>query len=56
VTLIQGGYGNRAGDTNRRAKHRRTARAAAPLLIPLALALTTARVTQQTASTSSSHP
>jgi Na+/glutamate symporter len=67
VTLIEGGYGNRAGSA-KRAKRRRTARAAAPLLIPLALALTlgvilavspgapTARVTQQSASTSSAHP
>jgi Na+/glutamate symporter len=67
VTLIEGGYGNRAGSA-KHAKRRRTARAAAPLLIPLALALTlgvilavssgapTARVTQQSASTGSSHP
>jgi hypothetical protein len=65
VTLIEGGYGNRAGSEKRRAqarrtRSRRTARAAAPLLIPLALALTlgvilavssvatpTARVNQQ---------
>jgi hypothetical protein len=45
VTLIEGGYGNRAGSEKRRAqarrtRSRRTARAAAPLLIPLALALT----------------
>ena len=68
MTLIQGGFGNRAASAKRRAKRRRTARAAAPLLIPLALALTlgvilavspgapTARVTQQSASTSSAHP
>jgi hypothetical protein len=68
VTLIEGGYGSRAVAAKRRDKRRRTARAAAPLLIPLALALTlgvilavssgapTARVTQQTASTSTSHP
>lgn len=38
-TLIQGGFGNRAGD--RRTRRRRSAaRAAAPLLVPLALALT----------------
>jgi hypothetical protein len=68
VTLIEGGYyANRAGNA-KRAKRRRTARAAAPLLIPLALALTlgvilavssgapTARVTQQSASTGSAHP
>ena len=45
MTLIEGGYGNRAGSEKRRAqarrtRSRRTARAAAPLLIPLALALT----------------
>ena len=45
MTLIEGGYGNRAGSERRRAqvrrtRGRRTARAAAPLLIPLALALT----------------
>ena len=46
MTLIEGGYGNRAGSEKRRAqaarrtRGRRTARAAAPLLIPLALALT----------------
>jgi Na+/glutamate symporter len=70
VTLIQGGYGDRAG-ARRRARRRRTARAAAPLLIPLALALTlgvilavssgtpTAHVNQQnsgTTSTSTSTP
>jgi Na+/glutamate symporter len=67
VALIEGGYGNRASHA-KRAKRRRTARAAAPLLIPLALALTlgvilavssgapTARVTQQSASTGSTHP
>jgi hypothetical protein len=66
VTLIEGGFGNRASSTKRRDRRRRTARAAAPLLIPLALALTlgvilavssgapTARVNQQ--STTSSHP
>jgi len=37
--LIEGGFGDRA-DTRRRARRRRTVRAAAPLLIPLALALT----------------
>jgi hypothetical protein len=67
VTLIEGGYSTRASGA-KRAKRRRTARAAAPLLIPLALALTlgvilavssgapTARVTQQSASTGSAHP
>jgi hypothetical protein len=45
VTLIEGGYGSRAGSERRRAQDRRTrgrrtARAAAPLLIPIALALT----------------
>jgi Na+/glutamate symporter len=66
VTLIQGGFGNRAASAKRRARRRRTARAAAPLLIPLALAITlgvilavssgapTAHVNQQ--SGNSSHP
>jgi hypothetical protein len=40
VTLIEGGFGNRASVAKRRAKRRRVSRAAAPLLIPLALALT----------------
>ena len=62
VTLIEGGFGNRASDARRRTRRRRTARAAAPLLIPIALALTlgvilavssgtpTAHVNQQTTS------
>ncbi|HLH83304.1 MAG TPA: hypothetical protein VKV38_08565 [Trebonia sp.] len=66
VTLIEGGFGNRPGGGRRRARHHRTARAAAPLLIPLALALTlgvilavssgtpTAHVNQQTSGTTSS--
>ena len=40
MTLIEGGFGNRTSDARRRTRHRRTARAAAPLLIPIALALT----------------
>ncbi len=73
MTLIEGGYGNRIDSGKRRAqarraRGRRTARAAAPLLIPLALALTlgvilavssvttpTAHVNQQTSS-HSAHP
>ena len=72
VTLIEGGYGNHGEAAKRRAqtrraRSRRTARAAAPLLIPLALALTlgvilavssgtpTAHVNQQSTSTSA-HP
>ena len=63
MTLIEGGYSNRASVAKRRARRRRTARAAAPLLIPLALALTlgvilavssgtpTAHVNQQQSST-----
>jgi hypothetical protein len=39
VTLIEGGFGNRTAE-RRRARRRRTVRAAAPLLIPVALALT----------------
>jgi hypothetical protein len=69
VTLIEGGYSDRASIAKRRAKRRRTVRAAAPLLIPLALALTlgvilavsagsgTSHVTQQsTTTTGSTHP
>ena len=68
MTLIEGGFGNRASSAKRRARRRRTVRAAAPLLIPLALALTlgvilavsagapTSRVTQQQSSTANSHP
>jgi hypothetical protein len=70
VTLIEGGFGDRTGNELRRARHRKTARVAAPLLIPLALALTlgvilavssgspTAHVNQTTTGTTSStaHP
>jgi hypothetical protein len=68
VTLIEGGFGNRATSAKRRARRRRTARAAAPLLIPIALALTlgvilavssgapTSHVTQQTSTTGNSQP
>jgi hypothetical protein len=71
VTLIEGGFGNRDATKrrahSRRARSRRTARAAAPLLIPLALALTlgvilavssgtpTAHVNQQP-TTNTAHP
>jgi hypothetical protein len=72
VTLIEGGFGNR-GDAakrraqTRRARGRRTARAAAPLLIPVALAITlgvilavssgtpTAHVNQQSTSSTAHH-
>ena len=40
MTLIEGGFGNRTSDARRGTRRRRTARAAAPLLIPIALALT----------------
>ena len=69
MTLIEGGYSDRASIAKRRAKRRRTVRAAATLLIPLALALTlgvilavsagsgTSHVTQQsTTTTGSTHP
>ena len=71
MTLIEGGLGNRDATKRRpqtrRARNRRTARAAAPLLIPVALALTlgvilavsagtpTAHVNQQSTS-NSAHP
>lgn len=66
MTLIEGGFGDRTGNARRRAHHRKTARIAAPLLIPVALALTlgvilavssgspTAHVNQQTTGTTSS--
>jgi hypothetical protein len=68
VTLIEGGYSDRATTAKRRNRRRRTVRMAAPLLIPLALALTLgvilavsagaprAHVTQETSTTSNSHP
>ena len=68
MALIQGGYGDRTSNGKRRARRRRTARAAAPLLIPVALAITlgvilavsagtpTARVNQQSRTSSTSHP
>jgi len=67
VTLIEGGFGNRSSSARRRERRRRTARYAAPLLIPLALALTlgvilavssgppTSHVNQQS-SVTSTHP
>ena len=72
MALIEGGFGNHTDSAKRRAqtrraRSRRTARAAAPLLIPLALALTlgvilavssgtpTAHVNQQS-TTTSAHP
>ena len=66
MALIEGGFGNRRDSARRRARHRRTVRVAAPLLIPVALALTlgvilavssgapTAHVNQQTSGTTSS--
>ena len=72
MTLIQGGYGDRRTRNARRrqgnGKRRRTVRAAAPLLIPLALALTLgvilavssapsqSHVNQTSTTTGSSHP
>ena len=69
MALIQGGFGNRTtGADRRRIRRRRTARAAAPLLIPIALALTlgvilavssgspTTHVNQQTSGTVTSTP
>ncbi len=72
MTLIEGGFGQRGNAAKhrtqtRRGRGRRTVRAAAPLLIPLALALTlgvilavssgtpTAHVNQQSTS-STTHP
>jgi hypothetical protein len=72
VTLIDGGFGHRSGTPKRRRTRRtrryRTVRAAAPLLIPIALALTlgvilavstgapTAHVNQQTSGTITTTP
>jgi len=68
VTLIEGGYGNRTRAAKRRSRRYRRARAAAPLLIPIALALTlgvilavssgarTSHVNQQTSGTVTSTP
>jgi hypothetical protein len=55
VTLIQGGFGNRAGDARRRSRRHRTARAAAPLLIPIALALTLGVILAVSSGTPTSH-
>jgi hypothetical protein len=68
VTLIEGGFRDRTGTAKRRTRRHRTARKAAPLLIPLALALTlgvilavssgtpTAHVNQQTSGTVTNSP
>lgn len=68
MTLIDGGFGNRTRAARRRSRRYRRARAAAPLLIPIALALTlgvilavssgapTAHVNQQTSGTVTSTP
>jgi hypothetical protein len=68
VTLIEGGFRDRSSTARRRTRRHRTVRKAAPLLIPLALALTlgvilavssgtpTAHVNQQTSGTVSSTP
>jgi hypothetical protein len=68
VTLIEGGFRDRSGTARRRTRRHQTVRKAAPLLIPLALALTlgvilavssgtpTAHVNQQTSGTVSSTP
>ena len=68
MTLIEGGFRDRTSTAKRRTRRHRTARKAAPLLIPLALALTlgvilavssvatpTAHVNQQSSS-HSAHP
>jgi Na+/glutamate symporter len=55
VTLIEGGFGNRASVAKRRARRRRTARAAAPLLIPVALALTLGVILAVSSGTPTAH-
>jgi hypothetical protein len=68
VTLIEGGFRDRTGPAKRRSRRHRTVRRAAPLLIPIALALTlgvilavssgtpSARVNQQTTGTVTGTP
>ncbi len=60
MTLIEGGWGNRGDVTKRRAqtrraRGRRTARAAAPLLIPVALALTLGVILAVSSGTPTTH-
>jgi hypothetical protein len=60
VTLIEGGYGHhvdggRRRAQTRRARSRRTARAAAPLLIPIALALTLGVILAVSSGTPTAH-
>ena len=60
MTLIEGGFGNRDDVDRRRAqarraRGRRTARAAAPLLIPLALALTLGVILAVSSGTPTAH-
>jgi hypothetical protein len=68
VTLIEGGFRDRTGTARRRTRRHQTVRKAAPLLIPLALALTlgvilavssgtpTSHVNQQTSVTGTARP
>ncbi len=65
MTLIEGGFGNRSTSSRgagsrmstarRRARRRRTARAVAPLLIPVALALTLGVILAVSAGTPTTH-
>lgn len=55
MTLIEGGFGNRASEARRRTRRRRTVRAAAPLLIPIALALTLGVILAVSSGTPTAH-
>ena len=56
MTLIEGGFGNRTTDARRRStRRRRTVRAAAPLLIPIALALTLGVILAVSSGTPTTH-
>ena len=55
MTLIEGGFGKRDSAARRRTRRYRTARAAAPLLIPLALALTLGIILAVSSGTPTTH-
>ena len=55
MTLIEGGFGNRSSAPRRRTRRHRTVRAAAPLLIPLALALTLGVILAVSSGTPTTH-
>jgi hypothetical protein len=55
VALIEGGFGRRPSTEKHRARRRRTARVAAPLLIPVALALTLGVILAVSSGTPTAH-